>query len=59
MTVLIPYIHWFTVQQWLTHNYFTLQDYTHITIGDRVAVTFNTARQYASFYHHWQHVVID
>ena len=57
MTGYIPVTQWFTVQQWLAHNYFTLQDYSAVTIADRVALTFNTARQYASFYHSWAHLV--
>ena len=57
MTVYIPYAQWFTVQQWLTHNYLTSQDFTYVHIGEQVALTFLHTGQYASFYHAWAHVI--
>lgn len=58
MTVFIPYPQWFTIQQWMTHNYITSSDYTHVHIGDRVAITFAQVGIYARFYRCWQHIIL-
>ena len=58
MTVFIPYPQWFTVQQWMAHNYITSSDYTWIRIEDRVAITFASNMIYARFYRAWQHIIL-
>jgi hypothetical protein len=58
MTVFIPYPQWFTVQQWMAHNYITSSDYTWVWIEDRVAITFASNMIYARFYRVWQHIIL-
>ena len=55
MTLLIPYKHWFTVQQWFVQNYIT--DYSYIHIQDMRAITFKHTEDYAKFYTAWQHII--
>jgi len=57
MTLYIPYSQWFIIEQWLMQNYYGIQDYSSIRIGDAIAITFANTLQYTEFYHRWNSII--
>jgi len=57
ITIQIPIVFWFTVQQWMTQNYITDRDYTLVAVQNSMFITFNNLQSYSRFYHAWSHII--